>query len=164
MGQNISAIMEHNLSPEQIIALPQLLHSKLEGDLAGAWGWTFGPDMNTDQLQKTWRQDMDFFLNNTWSEADLPMLERDTYSLYFGEPHLVHFDSLMRWSSYADDMKRRDMFNQWVKQLADIIGATDILLVPAPFDADVSEDDEWRVADYRKAFQDMGLKHFELER
>lgn len=129
MSQLVHAFIEHRLTPDEILAIPGLLHGLTDTAFAGQWTWNI-PNINTQALSDCWAVDADHFINNSWNDRDLPLLVKDDFALYFYSPQLVLFSSSLRWSVYLDNEELRKWFNNLAGALLPIVKAVDLLFVP----------------------------------
>ncbi|AEV99660.1 hypothetical protein A4D02_27935 [Niastella koreensis] len=129
MGQIVHAFIEHRLTPEEILNLPDYLQSVSANTLAGLWHWTTS-GMNKLTLADLWTRKAEYFINNSWSEQDLALLEKDNLTLHFSSPHLVTFDNSLRWDTYHRNEELRKGFNCLSKAISSLLNAVDILIVP----------------------------------
>ena len=129
MGQLVHAFIEHRLTPEEILNLPEQLRHSSNNTLAGQWHWT-AANMDKETLADLWTRKAEYFINNSWSEADLALLEKDNFTLHFSTPYLITFDNSVRWDTYQKNHQLRAEFNRMAKAVATLVNAIDILIVP----------------------------------
>lgn len=129
MGQIVHAFIEHRLTPEEILQLPEQLQHIPDNALRGQWHWT-APNIDKKTLTGLWTRNADYFINNSWSEQDLALLLKDHFTLHFYKPHLVTFDNALRWDTYKGNEQHREEFNRLTKALTSLLNPIDILFVP----------------------------------
>jgi hypothetical protein len=129
MGQTVYAFIEHRLTPEEILKLPENLRNFPDDTFAGQWHWTT-PNMDKQTLTDLWTKKTEYFINNSWSEKDLALLGKDNMTLHFSTPTLVTFDSLLRWDNYNRNKTLRKEFNRQTKVISSLLNAFDIIIVP----------------------------------
>lgn len=72
----------------------------------------------------------DSFINKSWSDKDLAVLEKTGMRLHFFSPQLVTFDTSLSWIAYREsELLQRD-FNHLSKAMASLLEAVDFLFVP----------------------------------
>ena len=140
MGQLATALIEHHLTTEELLEeIPLCLKSSLNDKLAGDWHWT-PPIIDIDFLMDFWAIKMEDSAINPWAGRDLPFLEKGNLSLYFGSPNLAIFNTLLRWSSFIGNEEFRKDFCQLTKDMSKIFNASDLLIIPTPFDVDIEDE------------------------
>lgn len=129
MSQLLSALIEHNLSPEEIINLPNRLKSCSEDIISPNWQWR-KENLVIEDITHYWLLDAEYFINNAWNESDLLVLANDDLDLHFFSPTLIVLGSFLRWASYDCNEPQYKRFNKQVNLLAPFLDAKDALLVP----------------------------------
>lgn len=150
MGQIAHALIEHHLTSEQIIKLPERLQFSTINVIAGQWTWT-NPNLDEKLLFEIWNRKPEFFLRNSWSVKDLALLEKDNMTITSVSPTILTFDSLLRWYTYQDNELLRRQFNVLTKEITRLLNAIDIIMVPDLGSIDiVAEDENLTVSHYRQ--------------
>lgn len=163
MGQLVHAFIEHRLTLEEILNLPEHLRNFSDDILAGQWHWS-APNMNKQILIDMCTRKADFFINNSWSVQDLALLEKDNMTIHFFAPHLLTFDNLNRWDTYRRYEQQRQEFNRLARALSLLLNAVDVLMVPDLSSVDFFyEDEDLTVAAYRQKANGNELYAIELD-
>ena len=163
MGQLVHALIEHRLTPEEILKLPDPLRHISDTVLAGQWHWT-APNMDKHTLISLWTRKAEYFINNSWSEQDLALLEKSNMMLHFSAPHLVTFYNSLRWDTYRSNELQRQGFNRLARAISIPLKAADILFVPDLSSVDFFDEDEnLTVATYRQKANGNELYAIELD-
>lgn len=150
MSQLVHAFIEHRLTPENILRLPEYLLNSTNSTLSGKWHWT-APNIDTKVLYDLWEHKADYFINNSWSEKDLAWLKKENLTLHFLTPHLVTFDNLLRWDVYHRNEQLSKEFNILAKLMSSLLNAVDVILVPDLSSVDFFNEEEYHSVDkYRK--------------
>lgn len=129
MDKIVHALIEHNLSIEEILNIPEVLSKHPSAVFAGEWEWT-NHDMDAAFLPELWRKNDVDFINYSASTEDLALLQKDRITIDFMTPHLITFDNLLLWEDYNNDEAVRIDFNHLVRMIAELIKATDIAIIP----------------------------------
>jgi hypothetical protein len=163
MSQITHALIEHRLTPDEILEIPNHLRHISDEILRGQWRWS-APYMSKQTLIELWSRKAEFFINNLWSEKDLGLLQKDNLTLQFFEPHLVIFDNLIRWDSYHRNEQLRQEFNRLANVISSLLNAVDKLVVPDLSSVGFYDEDEpFSVAAYRQKANNNKLYAMELE-
>lgn len=163
MGQIVHALIEHRLIPEDILLLPAQLGSAPDDAIAGQWRWVM-PNMDKQALTDYWDRKPEYFINNLWGKQDLALLEKESLTLHFSMPHLVSFDSSLRWDTYSRNGQFREEFNRLTEVILSLLNAVDILFVPDLSSVDFFGDNgDLTVDSYRQKVKGNKLYAIELE-
>lgn len=129
MERIVHALIEHNLSPAEILNFPATLSNHPAAALVGEWEWT-NHDMDEIFLEELWNKKEADFINNSASIEDLALLQKDKITLDFMTPHLITFDTLLSWDIYHTDESLREEFNHLVRIICEMIKAKDVAIIP----------------------------------
>lgn len=129
MGQIAHALIEHCLTPKQIIDLPKRLLLSSNPIIAGQWTWT-ASNLDEKLLLDIWNRKPEFFMQNSWSVADLALLEKNNLTITSISPNILTFDNLLKWYSYQDNEFLRKEFNDLTKEIIKLLSAIDVIMVP----------------------------------
>lgn len=163
MAQLVHAFIEHRLTLEEILNLPDHLQQISDDILVGQWNWS-APNMNKQVLIGIFTRKLDFFFNNSWSVQDLALLEKDNMTIHFSAPHLVTFDNSYRWDTYRIYEQQRQEFNRMTRALSLLLSAVDVLMVPDLSSVDFfDENEDLTVAAYRQKSNGNELYAIELD-
>ncbi len=149
MGQITYALIEHGLSPEEILEFPFYLKSSANDIINGEWAWT-NPNMDIKFLDNYWNKKPDYFFTNSWNEEDFPWLKKENLSLDFFHPNLVTFDHLLNWSFFFRNDSQINEFKKLTKDIAELLKPVDIIIVPESFYNAVNENEELTVEMFRR--------------
>lgn len=150
MGQIVHGFIEHRLMMEEILKLPEKLIRISNDSLAGQWHWTV-QNMDKEVLTQNWKRKAEYFINNSWTEADLNQLKSNNSTFHFISPYLLTFDNLLRWDVYHRNLQSRKEFDLLVKAIATLINAVDLLIVPDLSSVSFfNEEEDTTVDTYRK--------------
>lgn len=164
MSQIVHAYIEHRLTAEEIIKLPDYLQHIQDSILAGKWDWTT-PNMTEQTLVHMWTLAAEYFINNQWSEKDLAFLQKGNMTFFFSNPHLVTFDNLQRWDTYHSNEQLREEFNSLAKTVSSLLRAVDVLIVPDLSSVDFfDEDEDLTVDSYRQKANGNRIYAVELDK
>ncbi|MEX6690091.1 hypothetical protein QTN47_21460 [Danxiaibacter flavus] len=162
MGQIVHAFIEHKLTPEEILQLPELLCHISNDILVGQWHWST-PNMNKQILIDLWTRKTEYFINNIWSEQDFALLEMHDMTFHFFSPRLLTFDNSIRWDVYNKNESVREEFNRLAKAISSLLNAVDILVVPDLSSVSFFEEDKDTTVDsYRQKAKCNKLYSIEL--
>jgi hypothetical protein len=129
MGSIIEAVIEHKLSPEEILLLPESLNKlnfiNCDDD---NWGWT-APNIDSAFLEKYWRKSPEDFMKEPWGIEDLAILEKGNLSIHFLTPHLASFDTLLGSSVYDINPATKCEFDVKAKSIALKMKPVDIIII-----------------------------------
>jgi len=129
MGQTVQALIEHRLTPDEILKLPESLQDSSNSIIAGQWNWIV-PNINATTLVNLWTRKAEYFISNSWSEKDLALLRNDNMTLHFYNSNLVTFDNSISWNTYNEDENLCKDFNYLTKEMSTLLNALDIIIVP----------------------------------
>jgi len=129
MGQTVYALIEHRLTPEEILKLPGRLQTSSNEVIAGHWLWTV-LNIDANVLADLWAKKAEYFINNPWSDEDLALLQHDNRTLHFYSPNLVTFTNSLSWDTYNINEVLRKDFNGLAKETSELLSAIDIIIVP----------------------------------
>jgi len=129
MAVDVEALIEHKLTPEEILKLPERLQVSANKNIAGQWAWTV-PNINTEILHNIWTRKSDYFINNPWGIEDFAFLKKDYLTLDFISSNLVTFHSSLRLYVYEKNKNLRDDFNCLTKEILNLLNAVDVLIIP----------------------------------
>lgn len=94
MGQIVRALIEHSLTPEEILEFPKKLETCPNKELTGKWDWS-SPGFDIETLLKHWNTTQaDFLATHSWEDKGFPWLEKEHFTLDFFAPNLIAFDRL----------------------------------------------------------------------
>src|SRR5687767_2037993 len=110
MGQTVHAFIEHRLTLEEILRLPEHLQHISDNTLSGQWHWTT-PNMAKQILTDLWTRKAEYFINNAYNKENLALLEKENLTLHFTPPILVTFENSLRWNIYKSNGQLRKEFN-----------------------------------------------------
>jgi hypothetical protein len=65
MGKIVHALIEHSLTPEEIVNLPEQLRNFSNDVLVAQWHWT-KQNMDKEALIDLWTRKAEYFINNSW--------------------------------------------------------------------------------------------------
>jgi len=134
MSSIIEAVIQHEMSPEEILTIPELLNDLHLVDNTGSkWAWT-SKSAGVDFLKKYWRTTPEDFIEKRWDVTNLAVLELklSEYSrltLHFYQPNLVSFDTHLPSSRFENDIEARVEFTRLVKLIALVMRATDTIII-----------------------------------
>lgn len=161
MGQIVHAFIEHRLTPEEILLLPALWRHISDDMLVGQWHWST-PNMNRQILVDLWTQKTKYFINNSWSEQDLALLEKQDMTFHFLSRNLLTFNNSTRWDIYNKNESVQNEFNHLAKVISSLLYAVDILIVPNLSSVNFFDEDRDTTIDaYRKKAK--GNKFYSIE-
>lgn len=128
MSSVVQAVIQHNLSPEQIMLLPEIFNKANFIDKEDSLRWD-GTKIDIDFLQQYWKKTSEDFISRPWSEEDLALLQNDKVSFHFYQPNLVSFDTHLKASIYKSNTETKSQFDLLVKTVALIMDAVDIIII-----------------------------------
>ena len=150
MGQIVYALIEHSLTPEEILAFPKKLETCQNSTIAGRWAWS-DPNLNVDSLFKFWTtKQIDLSSTYSWGPEDFPWLEKENFTLYFFEPNLIVFDCLFKWLFFSKNETRIREFSALTREIGSLVNATDLLFVPELTDNFINAHDNLTVDLFRQ--------------
>ncbi|WP_426670006.1 hypothetical protein ACPPVU_01930 [Mucilaginibacter sp. McL0603] len=149
MGQITYALIEHGLSPKEILELPFYLKSTANDIINGEWAWT-NPNMDIKFLDNYWNKKPDYFFTNSWNEEDFPWLKKENLSLDFPHPNLVKFDHLLNWYFFFRNDSQINEFKKLTKDIAELLKPVDMIIVPETFYDAVKENEGLTVEMFRR--------------
>lgn len=130
MARIVHALIEHRLTPSDILKLPEILNKHTSPLIAGEWEWTSHDEMDETFLMDLWAKNEEDFMNNSFSIEDLALLQKDKLTIDFASPNLITFDNLMPWDAYNNSETLRAEFNELVKIVAQIVSSVDLIILP----------------------------------
>jgi hypothetical protein len=135
MGQIVHALIEHSLTPQEILEFPKKLETCPNNEIAGKWDWS-NPNFNVETLLKIWNTTQaDFMAAHSWGDEDFPWLQKGNFTLDFFAPNLIAFNRLYSWFFFRGNEERISEFSKLTRVIGELVNATDFLFVP-----DISDD------------------------
>jgi len=129
MGEIVRALIEHSLTPAEILEFPKKLETCPNKGLAGKWNWT-DPKLDKNALVKIWNtKQIDFLSMHSWGREDFPWLEKENFTLDFFKPNLIAFDCLFNWFFFSRNETQITEFSALTREIAGLVNATDLLFV-----------------------------------
>jgi hypothetical protein len=134
MGQIVHALIEHSLTPQEILEFPKKLETCPNNEIAGKWDWS-NPNFDVETLLKLWNtMQADFLAADSWGDEDFPWLQKENFTLDFFAPNLIAFDRLSNWFFFRDSEIRISEFSKLTRVIGELVNASDFLFVPDPSD------------------------------
>jgi hypothetical protein len=163
MGSIIQAVIQHSLSPREIVLVPDILnHSDIINPKEDELKWST-PDIDATFLEKYWNLDSQYFINNPWSEESLALLQNDKFRLHFYNPNLVSFDMYLKAGVYKNNSLAESDFNFCAKFIALKLAAKDVIIFEDHLFGDAFDSNDLSSVDeIRKKFISQNISFYEL--
>ena len=150
MGQTVYALIEHSLTPEEILEFPKKLETCPNSILAGKWTWT-DPGLDINSLFKFWTtKQTDYLSTYSWGPEDFPWLQKEDFTLDFFKPNLIAFDCLFKWFFFNGNETRIIEFSHLTRAISNLVNAGDLLFVPEITDDFINSYDNLTVDLFRQ--------------
>jgi len=129
MGASLNVIVQHQLTPSEIVSLDGLVIDPIfDGRKATPVKWE-NPNINANSLVDGWSKISDHYTENPWAGGDLPILENEEISIFVWTPSLFSITPYFRPSFYRSDELTRNKFNTIVAKFAKTVKATDVIII-----------------------------------
>ena len=150
MGDIVRALIEHSLTPDEILAFPKKLETWPNDELVGQWKWS-NPNIGIADLLKFWNtKQIDLESTYSWGPEGFLWLQKDDFTLDFFAPNLVAFDRLSKWFFFRDNEIRISEFSKLTRVIGELVRATDFLFIPNISDDFVYSHDKLTVDLFRQ--------------
>src|ERR1700760_2190818 len=123
MGQIVHALIEHSLTPQEILEFPKKLATCVNNELVGKWNWS-DPNFDIEALLKIWATtQVEFLTKDSHGTEDLPWLQKDNFTLDFFVPNIVAFDNLSSWLFFRNNEIKISYFSKLTRVIGEMANA-----------------------------------------